>query len=319
MNKIILDCFINKILQLVILISLTGCVDKRIEEFDLTIVLVDKINTTNSNSLPESIIELMYPLEKCSEVNFIQKVKLLRLDSDKSEIDLKVDRKSFSGNPDNIKLIRRKIDKNVKDLIIDKRFLHDNSSEYNKSSELNNYLQLKSNKSMIYYFSNDKPMNESNNSFKIYFKIDSLKNAINDYLCHEKDHQDILIIIDPPLKQTDVPIETDFDDDTQMVNQNYKQIEDIMNNIGTQKFSFEQRLDLIEPTLRNLFANKSVVRIVGNQGTLVNTQTAEQYLRSLGGYVTMDKLKILEMRKDENNKIYLLIVKEFHPSNTNMR
>jgi hypothetical protein len=83
--------------------------------------------------------------------------------------------------------------------------------------------------------------------------------------------------------------------------------------------SMPERQQMVEPTLRNYFTTEQTpyVKRVGENGTLIETLTAEEYLNRLSGLITLSQLEVVDALQDSQGKVREIIVREVHQTSLN--
>ena len=83
--------------------------------------------------------------------------------------------------------------------------------------------------------------------------------------------------------------------------------------------SMPERQQMVEPTLRNYFTTEQTpyVKRVGENGTLIETLTAEEYLNRLSGLITLSRLEVVDALQDSQGKVREIIVREVHQTSLN--
>ncbi len=189
--------FFNITVLLLILVF-GGCASKENKDFNLTIVVSQKLGESSHEKLPQDIIELCFPIDDCSKYNFIPKPTLYRLgfeqETEKSLITPL--EKRFAGNLKNPKLLKREIEKYLSTQTIGEVFSLSNPA-INLKSQFEAYLaNLSSHTLIIFYSENNQQAKKYN--VPVFNTIDDIRDTISQELC-DKGVKKVVVFLDPPL------------------------------------------------------------------------------------------------------------------------
>ena len=257
-----------------------------VQDFPLNIVVAEKLGESKHDLSNVGFKELFYPLEGCEDIDFVPQVKITRLGKKNKSFNLSNDEKSKAGNANNIRLYINRMNKLIDEFELSKEFIEDVEIN-NVNGLVEQFLTSPSlkNKQILFYTSNAAQDEEFKGKPIIRTQKEYIE-IIKDILCEAENAQQIVVVIltdetlygeaENEIAATPEEIETDsltsHPDPIKAIN---PELEEILTNIGNTTLTFENRMDLIEPTLDFYFAEDAIIRVVGNDGSYTNMHTAK--------------------------------------------
>ncbi len=279
-----------------------GCADKPIEPFDLIIVISDKIGDNNNSPIPNTLIQLTYPLEVCEKVNYLPQTKVIRLNTQRAEMPLLVDLKSFAGRKNNTRFITRKLKTALEKKSIGTVFSVPNPKGYNANGELLAFLRTKGKRATILYFADNGYEEEDYEGNKVFFDLDSLRKVINEPLC-DGQKKSFIIVYNPPEYPVRVIVPPVEEGETVVLPET-RVLKAALLKLGSNDFSPAKRRAMVEPTYSQFFTDRAIIKEIGANGTVVDIVNARKYLLYLASIRTLEDLIIKGKKQDISNGKY---------------
>ncbi|GEM_PF-4255200 len=178
--------------------TLIGCPPQlQKKEFDLTIIVADRLGVNKSEKLPQRVIDLCLPIEGCGTFLLVPKPKLRPLGQDEStamSLEAKVSG-GFSGDPNNPNLITRTIQRTLEETEIGEMFTVHNDHDMRSVFEME--LEAARSEAVILYLpggSHEKTIK----GFKVYNTVDSVRLAIIEEICNKKSTSSVVLFYGAP-------------------------------------------------------------------------------------------------------------------------
>lgn len=184
-----------------IAVSLGGCGgSKPPREFNLLIVVTDKLGNRKTDKLPEEVIKLCLPLTECESANLVPKPKLYRLGSDNHDeqsLETRIDG-GFAGNPKNVNLIRGRIEKHLATERVGDAFARENPVGFDAGGAVDGYIATLGKQTLPLILSPNGVEQDTYKSIRVLATIDSVRARILEEVCEGR-VASAVVFLDPPL------------------------------------------------------------------------------------------------------------------------
>ena len=281
-------------IAMVILAIALSCT-KNLEKIPIEVILFDKI-TENKEGLkyPEYLLEILNPMSEFCENKMVigfYPVKIKRRDLN-DEIDFNYIT-TKAGNDKKIKFVARQLKNFFETAKIDPILL--------KSTPLpgsfDSYINAQMVKDNLFFYSDNE---ESRiNGFKVHYTVEDLRKAISKYMCQTKnDIAKVTVVVLPPSEAMIVFAPEDKPSSALPP----KELQSAFEELTNLNISPNERAKLIPNLLEHLFSEGSTIEKYGENGTSVGIHTTKDYLYSLVLSRSIDRIQILDAKKDNTDR-----------------
>jgi len=179
-------------------ICLCSCSDKAVKNFSLTFIVTEKIGNDKNEKYPDFYAKMCTPITtgKNIEYNYVPGAILVkRLDIENCTVKLSIVADEKKSNVSNLNYRRNMVTKFFDENTIGYQLCLESGSRYEKKESILSYVSSLGKKNRVFYYSAN-PLNDMCNGEIIYDNIDTLRNAIANYL-FSNSATNVFVIVNP--------------------------------------------------------------------------------------------------------------------------